>query len=230
MPTRVKSLRGDNERKRLQARRSLKPGQLGAERPRPGPRQPESSPCGPRQDARPSRSRRRGRRAPPGLTLPVHSFCTWGCRTPALQGGQKGDSGAERPWWATTPAQSPGHAAIPARQRPPREGGLRPRRPAPARASPRPEPRSPAAWQPHPPLGRGPGLPARGAASGKPGSPPPGCPAAAGSLPSAPSPAPDFPRRGGQTLSALPWASQLGPRAGGSQGPHATPRRRSPAE
>lgn len=96
--------------------------------------------CRPRQDARPSGGRLPGRRAPPGLTLPVHSFCTQGCRTPALLAQQKRNSGAERPWWATTPAQSPGQAAIPAHPRPPPQGGLRdrggPRLPAPKTRAP----------------------------------------------------------------------------------------------
>lgn len=162
------------------------------------------------QNPRPSQSLLPWNKAWPGLTLPVHSFWIWGCLPRALPPKPRGRSATEGSCPATTPDQSPGPAAIPARPRPPPGGGLKdcggPR--------PTPEPRNSTLHQ-----GTGQTPPARKGPLRSPRSPPPSCPTAAGSLPGAPSPAPDFPRHRDQTLSVLPRASQRGSRAGGSEGP-----------
>lgn len=164
--------------------------------------------CGRPQKSRPSRSRHSRPAAPPGSRCRSIHSAPGTAAAPRSCRGREGSSGAERPARATTRAQSPGHAAIPARL-PADEQNL----PRPA-----PVPRQTRSPQPRPLPGSRQASPA---SAPPPGSP--GCPAFTGGRksPRRPLLSARLPRRRGQTL--LRDASGLSEAAEGSRWP------RSPA-
>lgn len=177
MQTGVKSLRGDNERKRIEGRDRGSEGSRTRSPQVPGPGVPGANMCQRRRDARPSWVQGPAR---PGRPLPVHSFWTCGCCAPELRPGlRRGNPGSGN----RVGPQPPPRVRAPPRfppARPPAAsagGGLK------ARGGPRPSPEPR-----HPTLRRAWARPSRlsGGPPGSPGCSPPGCPAAAGSLPAPP--------------------------------------------